>query len=198
VTARARRATRGLAAASVAVVLAAISHTVAGGAAPAPWLVATAIGIAWPIATLCAGGRVRLPGQVTAVAAAQVLLHALFSITASATGHAHSAGGHMHGMDALALPLSPTGSDTLSTVAPGPLMVIAHVLAGIAALVLVRHGEAAARAVLAWATTALRAPLPVALPQPTPLRTCTPAPAPPRTIVVPGPLRRRGPPPLSR
>lgn len=88
------RTLRGAAAAWVATVIAATSHTLAGGGAPAPLLVLVVGVLAWPVGIALVGRRLSAWLLTIAVVAAQALFHVAFAVTAGAdpssvTGHLH-------------------------------------------------------------------------------------------------------------
>lgn len=176
----------------MAVVLAAVSHTIGGGVAPSFVVLLAAAAISWPIATLLVGRRPSLLGQAAAVAAAQIALHSLFALIgamqpAGAGAHVHDAAGAAAYLDA----------HPMSVIAPSTSMLAAHLVAALAALVLVRHGEGAVAEIRSWIVAVLRERV-----------GRIPAPALPRVVVVrsiavpsapvTGPTTLRGPPVLSR
>lgn len=106
-SARGLRVVRGSAAAGVAVLFASTAHTLSGGEAPAPWLVAAVTILAAPLCILLVGRRLSPAGLSAAVVSAQAALHGAFSAVGSAApGGPASAlgapGGHHHPMPALA------------------------------------------------------------------------------------------------
>ncbi len=196
-TTRQVRALRGAAASAVAVVIAATSHTIGGGVAPAPWLVLAVALLAWPVAVLLVGRRPSLVRIGTAVAAAQALLHVAFAAVGSADPRAAAPaahGGHLsHGAGLMA-----GAWDVPAVVHADPAMLAAHALAAVLTAALLARGEAVLRAVLRGIRRLLdrRAP---ALPSPTrpPTRT-VPMPRLAASVVLLSPLSRRGPPALAR
>ncbi|MEU1972347.1 hypothetical protein ABZ477_11860 [Microbacterium sp. NPDC019599] len=131
-TARQLRALRGVTATAVTTVLAATAHTLAGGGAPAPLLVAAVILLAAPVGVALAGRRLALWRLVLIVAASQVVFHMAFAVTAgarpaSALGHAHH---EVIVLDASA-----------STGAVDPLMLAAHLGAAVVAVAALHRGE---------------------------------------------------------
>lgn len=185
---RQRRALRAAAASSVGTVLAAVSHTVGGGSAPAPWLVGTVLLLSLPVCLILVGRRLGLPGLTAAVLAAQGLLHVLFSVMGDAPAGTGLAGTHVHSLSALpALGATVAASTTAE-------MVLAHVVAALGAVLLLRRGEQALAALLRWARALLARRLPVTVPvaSSTPARHLVPRAH--RAARAAAPFRRRGPP----
>ncbi|MEW1834350.1 hypothetical protein [Microbacterium sp. NPDC079995] len=158
------RVVRAGGAAAIATLTAAAAHSLGGGSAPAPWLVATVTLLAWPIALAIVGSRPSAVRTGIAVATAQALLHAAFALVGDV--HPTLAAGHHHGAFTLA-----AGSG-----AAMPLdgaMIAGHTLAAVVTAVAVCHGERMLR-VLArgirslWAIRAPQLPAierrPVAIP----------------------------------
>ncbi|GAA5203927.1 hypothetical protein [Microbacterium jejuense] len=129
-TPRHARALRGTAAAAVATVVAATAHTLAGGGAPAPALVAAVGILAAPLAVALAGRRLSVWRVGAIVLASQALFHLAFAITAGAdptASHAHHTMVLAGGVTPVALPDAP--------------MLVAHVLAAIATVAGLYGGE---------------------------------------------------------
>jgi hypothetical protein len=184
---RGAAALRGATAATVATLLAAGLHTLGGGEAPAPVVVALTLAFAVPLCTALVGRRLPLLRLGAAVVLSQVLFHALFTLGAGA--RAATAVPHLHGATAHLPPLLGHAPEQMTA---------SHVAAALLTTALVARGEAAVRALLAcWrlATTRWRR-----LPAPVPLL------AAPRTapiearagrlalLLLPLALRHRGPP----
>lgn len=155
VTDRQLRALRGASASTVATVLAAVSHTVGGGAAPAPLLVVAMAAVLALPAILVVGRRPRLPRVIAAVVTTQAAFHLAFlalgspvSTRVAATAHA----GHLHPATLGHPPLSDAA--TLSAPADG-LMLAAHAVAALVTTVLLWRGEQLLRSVAAWASARL-------------------------------------------
>lgn len=180
------RTLRGAAAAWVATVVAATSHTLAGGGAPAPLLVVVVGVLAWPIGIALVGRRLTAWQLAIAVTAAQVLFHVAFAVTAGADPSA--ATGHLHH-------LSLGGSAEAGAVLPDTPMLLAHALAAAVTVLGLYGGERMLRALgrgirslLSRADVAPRA-FPTALPAPS----FAPSRRAPRGVVL-SDLSRRGPP----
>ncbi|MFE7846485.1 hypothetical protein ACFUTX_14970 [Microbacterium sp. NPDC057407] len=146
-TPRQLRTLRGAAAAWVATVVAATSHTLAGGGAPAPALVGVIGVLASPVGIALVGRRLSAWRVGAAAVTAQLLFHVAFALTAgvdpaASAGHAH------HGAPAVL-----TGSAHLSLDAP---MVVAHVVAAAATVVGLFGGERMLRALGRGIRTLLR------------------------------------------
>jgi hypothetical protein len=184
VTQRHARALRGTVAAAVATVIAATAHTLAGGGAPSPALVA-AVGILAAPAAVALAGRRLSPWRVgMIVLASQALFHLAFAITAGAdptAPHAHHTMVLAGGVTPVALPDAP--------------MLVAHALAAIATAAGLYGGERMLRALgrgihAILSRARVSAPLPVVprLVASTRVRESRPA-----RIALSG-LSRRGPP----
>lgn len=194
-TSRQQRVLRGAAWASVATLLAATSHTVAGGPAPSLLLVAAMAVLLTPVTAAVAGPRPGLGRLTLAVAAAQVTFHAVFDLLGAPTGqgavtsgtgpHAH------HGASALLHAVAVGGG----THPEGWGMILAHAVAGLITVALLWRGERVVRAIAAGTDALLRR---VAVPRvPVAVRPPRPVPAPPRCAPASALLSavsRRGPP----
>jgi len=157
---RRARALRGTAAAAVAVVLASTSHTLAGGGAPPPWLLLAVTILASPLSVALVGRRRSLPRLAAAVVIAQVALHAAFAAVGTAAWGAGNAthGGHQHAIAPLDLAVA---SPAVTTV--GASMVLAHIVAAAATVVLLAWGEQMLAAIASGIRRLLRlAPVPAA------------------------------------
>ncbi|NLP83752.1 hypothetical protein HF576_07825 [Microbacterium sp. CFH 90308] len=180
------RAVRGTAAAAVATVVAATAHTLAGGGAPAPLLVAAVAILGSPFATALIGRRLSPWRVASAVLVSQVLFHVAFAITAGADPGA-TAGHHAHH---LALP------GTSAAVLPDGPMTVGHVLAAIATVLALYFGERMLRA-LGRGIRSLFARARAIAPRPPVPRLVATVPRPlPRLRIVLSGLSRRGPPSL--
>lgn len=127
------RLSAGLTAAETTVALG-IAHTAAGGALPTPgWLLVIAA-TAYAASLLALGGRAPLRVMAPALVGAQVMLHAwLVALTAGSGGHAHERGG---------------AEVLLGLTWP---MLLAHVAAGLVALLAWVVRRRAVDVVLGWA-----------------------------------------------
>jgi len=137
VTPRHVRALRGTAAAWVATVVAATAHTLAGGGAPVPALVAAVGILAAPFGVAVVGRRLSAWRIGATVLASQVLFHLAFAITAGADPSAV----HSHHVTVL------LGGGGLAPIALRDVpMLVAHVLAAIATVAGLYGGERMLRA----------------------------------------------------
>lgn len=165
---------RGAVTSSITTMLAAISHTVGGGAAPAPVIVIGMIVLLiLPSAVLLtsrsprgADAREQRPGLariIVATAFAQVAFHVAFSLLgapggmAPASSHAH----HSHG----ALPQA-EAAPAVHAGAESPGMIAAHVIAALVTIAILAYGEAIVRRGAQWLRRSVRIfspvrPLPV-------------------------------------
>lgn len=144
---RALRALHGALASAMAVVLAAVSHTVAGGGAPPSWLVGSAIVLGTPVATLLVGRRVDPLGVTGAVVAAQLVLHGGFSLVGVSLPAASTVAATPLHSHALWLPSAGSGAAAPEASA---LMLVAHALAAAVTVLVLLRGESAVRAIAGW------------------------------------------------
>ncbi|WP_347978596.1 hypothetical protein [Microbacterium sp. ProA8] len=129
------RALRGTAAAWGATVVAATAHTLAGGGAPSPALVAAVGVLASPFAVGVIGRRLSAWRVGATVLASQALFHLAFAVTADADAAA------LHGHHVTHL-----GGDLSAVVVPDAPMLAAHVLAAFGTLLALHGGERMLRA----------------------------------------------------
>lgn len=153
------RALRGASAAAIAVLLAAVSHTIGGGVAPSPVILIGVAALTWPITTALVGRRLRPAGLAAAVVLAQAALHVVFAFTSSAGILAPSQNRafpeygalpaygalHEHGQILLG---SPGG--VAQIVIPSAAMLLAHAVAAVASFALLFSGERMLRIIAAW------------------------------------------------
>ena len=195
-TPRQVRVARGGAATAVAVVLGAVSHTFGGGDAPAPLLVFAVALLAWPIGALLASPRGGLAGLAATALIAQAALHTVFAVTAGAapavTGHDHRT---MTGT--MAMPGTMPAVESIAPVLPDAPMLVAHLTAAAAAVLVLGYAERMLYAVVRWMVRTARRTAPVLAPTArTPrLSPGVPRPRLPRALLR-APLSRRGPPAL--
>ena len=151
-TARGLRLIRGWIGAVVATSVAAVSHSLAGGAVPELPLLLLALSLSGLACTALTGRGLSLWRLSAGVALSQGLFHWLFSAAAAPHaadarpgGHlAHSAGLGAAGLEAAAL--EPAAGTVLSSAADhaSPLMWLGHAVAAVLTVALLRHGETAA------------------------------------------------------
>jgi hypothetical protein len=144
-TTRWARFARGWIVAGFSTFVAALSHTIGGGATPALLPVAVSLAFAGMLSIALAGRTLSLWRLSVAVLASQLIFHGLFSLggsggslpaaDAAAAGHAHHGG--------LAVLATPSGGTGSMAADHGWLMTIAHVLAAVVTVVALRYGERA-------------------------------------------------------
>ncbi|MDY0909154.1 hypothetical protein [Microbacterium sp. CFBP9034] len=132
------RTLRGAAAAWIATVVAATSHTLAGGGAPAPLLVAVLGILASPLAIALIGRRLSAWRVGATVLASQVLFHLSFAVTAGVDPAA--AVGHVHH------PSLPGATAVSGGLLPDGPMLVGHVVAAAATVLALYFGERMLRA----------------------------------------------------
>jgi hypothetical protein len=143
----ATRLGRGAAVASAAVAVALAGHVAAGGAVPGPAGVLVPLLLAIPVCAVVSGLRLPWLRLVLSVALSQALFHLLFTLgapgapgVASTLDGATGTAGHPHTEHAAALDALTTSGHALH--ADGP-MTVAHLLAGLVTVALLRSGEVA-------------------------------------------------------
>ena len=131
------RALRGAAAAWTATIIAATSHTLAGGGAPSPALIAVLGVLASPVAIALVGRRLSAWRVGTAVVVSQGLFHTAFAMTAGVdtTGLR----GHVHDVQLV-------GGAPAAGILPDSGMLVGHLIAAAATLFVLYHGERMLRA----------------------------------------------------
>lgn len=144
-TSRQLRLVRAATVSSVATLIAAVSHTLGGGAAPHPLLILAVSTLLAPLCALLIGLRQSRLQVATAVLLSQAAFHVLFQALGSPTGSdAVSTPGHSHHLEL----------STLASQAPAaavdPTMLFAHGIAAALTTLLIWHGEAIARLVATW------------------------------------------------
>ncbi|KFF59707.1 hypothetical protein JF66_09455 [Cryobacterium sp. MLB-32] len=205
-TTRWARFTRGWIVAVVSTFVAAVSHTVGGGAGPGLLPIVVSLAFAGMICVVLAGRTLSLWRGTLAVLASQVIFHGLFSvgssggslspeaITASAT-HQH---GQVPGI------IEATGSAAMSGAGhEGTTMWAAHLVAAVVTIAALRFGERAFWGLLETAALILRAlfqpGLTMVVPPVTGRRPTTARVSAPRDLLVLlTSVRRRGPPVVVR
>lgn len=187
-TARQTRALRGASAATAAVVLAAVAHTIGGGTPPPLWLVGSVIALATPPTVLLMGRRPRPARTAAAALFAQALLHGAFALVGDATPLAAA---HLHGLPVL-------GDADAVTHAPAPGMLLAHAFAAVCTSAFIVFGERVARTIAAGLRRCVAARIP-SLPRANAahVRLLADAPAALRSRLLRHTVSRRGPPALS-
>lgn len=149
--ARQLRLVRAAAVSSVATLLAALSHTLGGGAAPHALLLLAIATLVTPLSAVLVGVRQSRGRVAVAVFLAQGAFHVLFQLLGAPTGTTSIAGGaHSHHLDVALL------GSTAPAAAPGALMLFAHVVAAVLTTILVWHAEAVVRIVARWVDALFR------------------------------------------
>ena len=225
-TARWTRFVRGWAIACLATFVAALSHTLGGGATPGLLPVVVSLAFAGIVCVGLAGRTASLWRSATAVLASQLIFHGLFSLgtpggalqadapAGTLPAHSHAAGSALLSVQsgATAAPGLPGAHSTLPmagmagmSAAPldAALMWLAHLLAAVVTIVALRHGERALGILVEAARLVVRRVL-VAGAVPIRTRAAHRAPAPafvflPRDLgVLLSVMRHRGPPATLR
>ena len=181
-TARWTRFARGWSVAGFATFVAALSHTLGGGAAPGLLPVVVSLAFAGIVCIGLAGRAASLWRTATAVLASQLIFHGLFSLGASGgslqtdapagtlPAHSHAAGAALlsvqpgttaaHGLTGAhsVLPMTGMSGMTGMSVASldAALMWLAHLLAAVVTIVALRHGERALGILVAAARLVVR------------------------------------------
>ena len=132
------RVARGASAATVATVIAAFSHTIAGGVAPSVFAIVVSLAVSISACVLLAGRTLSVVRLSLSVTITQALFHGVFgSLSAPvALGHSHAASASMN---------------AAGTPAAHAHMWLAHAIAAVITIVVFRHAE---RAFWSLATTA--------------------------------------------
>ncbi len=156
---RAERVGRGVVATSVAVFFAAVSHVIAGAAAPHVSALLLTIIVVLPLSIALAGRRLSLTRLFALVLASQALFHASFSLigahsglSAQATSTAlpsHASHAHTSGILSDAVVLTTAGSSAI--------MLVLHAAAAIVTVTLLRLGERAFVTLVTFVASALAA-----------------------------------------
>lgn len=165
-TSRQLRLLRAASASSIATLLAAVSHTLAGGSAPHPLLVLAVSAFLVPPAALMIGAAPSRLRVAVTVLVSQAAFHLLFQVLgAPVGGGVIGAAGHTHHL----LPLGPVAVAAL----PDATMLLGHAAAAIVTVLLLWRGESTVRAIAGWVRAMLRraaAAAPVLHERPAPLR----------------------------
>lgn len=148
-TQRGARVARGSLAATVAVFVAALFHSAAGGGVPSVLAVTLSLAFAIPVCAVLAGRRMALWRLSASVIVSQVAFHLLFGLGASHDSFA-GATEHIHAGSHLTL-VAGTADQHMSSMAYSPVMWLAHVTAGMVTILALRFGETSVRAVAAVA-----------------------------------------------
>ncbi|MER7798057.1 hypothetical protein [Microbacterium sp. NPDC096154] len=158
-TTRQQRVLRGAVWASVATLLAATSHTLAGGAAPSPLLVAAVAVLLTPATAALAGPRPGLGRLAAVVPLGQAAFHGVFALLGSPTGTASGGAPHVHGAADLLQRSAQAAAAVPDVVAPpaeSAAMYVAHAIAALVTVALLWRGERLVRAVAGGVVAVLR------------------------------------------
>lgn len=199
---------RGMLAATFAVAMAAISHSVAGGSIASPLSVVLGLALAAMVCVPLAARRMSWPALVAGVGVSQILFHMLFEffgpavaapsmLPVAATAHDHAA--MPVGAPALSVPVA---IDPVHIAAhDAPLMWLAHAAAAVLTIAMLRRGEAAIWRLLELAVGWVIRRMPrIHLPVPLASHVARAVDAPPfarLTVVLLDSLRYRGPPAVA-
>lgn len=141
-TIRQLRLLRAAAASSVATLLAAVSHTVAGGSAPHPLLIVGVAVLLVPLVAVLIGAKLSKARTALVVLVSQAAFHVTFQELGAPTVTNVISFGHQHG--------PPVLGEVSVAALPDALMVAGHVLAAIVTTALLWHGESVVRAIAGW------------------------------------------------
>ncbi|WP_130177240.1 hypothetical protein [Cryobacterium sp. SO1] len=201
-TTRWARFARGWTVAAFSTFVAALSHTVGGGAVPGLLAVVVSLAFAGIVSIALAGCSLSTWRLTIAVLASQLIFHGLFSFggsggrlaaTDATITHAHAAGQSVQLMPAAG------SAEAMSAGDHGLMMALAHILAAVVTVVALRFGERAFWGLFTTAAVALTALVKVIVLTPIPnIPRSIPALSaslPPRDLLVLlNPMRHRGPP----
>ncbi|MET0976975.1 MAG: hypothetical protein ABWX82_15040 [Leifsonia sp.] len=194
---RGASATRGLIAAAVATLLAGLSHTIGGGAAPLGVGSLIAFAFAALICVALAGKRLALWRLSLSVALSQLAFHGLFAVTGGAAPVASGVAAH-HESAAVLMDRLPPMDAAMGAGHDGAGMAVAHVGAAILTIAALHRGEHAVRAVLQAAvrviTSVVRVVRPLSPPSMARLTARAVVTLPRDLEVVLSSMRHRGPP----
>ncbi|GLI27829.1 hypothetical protein ARHIZOSPH14_20710 [Agromyces rhizosphaerae] len=195
---------RGWFVAASATLVASLSHVVGGGHPPGPLAIVLALTFSGLVCMVLVGAAPSLPRTAAGAVLSQLVLHALFTVTAPAgTGAVGATGAHAgHApVDSAVFDAALAGLG-VSSLDASPSMLVSHAVAAVLTIVALRHGDLALAALARSARTVLlpllrlpAAALPVAVPRAPRAAWHRPL-ARPRLVVL-SVLRHRGPPVAS-
>ena len=174
--------------------LAAGAHSLAGGALPAPPILAALLALTLLASVLATKVRLGLPAMTAVLGAGQILLHEAFGALAGTAapipgmpaGHQHDDGAALAGaLQHLSPALGSSGLGSASagahsSLAHDPGMLLGHLVATLLTALLLARGEAALWALAAWLRPLFRAAKPSVLPVPDQAPRAPRTPEPPR------------------
>lgn len=150
-TSRQLRLIRAVAVSAAATLIAAVSHTIGGGAAPHPLLILAVSALITPPSALLIGVRPSRIRTAVTVLFAQAAFHVVFQVLGAPTADgAPAAGTHAHHLDLTQLATAPAAPT------PSAAMLGAHIVAAVLTMFLLWHGESLLRAVSDWVLAFLR------------------------------------------
>lgn len=201
-TTRWARFARGWIVAVFSTFVAALSHTVGGGAVPGVLAVVVSLAFAGIVSVALAGRTLSTWRLTIAVLVSQLIFHGLFSFGASngrlaatgaTAGHAHAAGQGLQLMPAAG------SADAMTAADHGLMMTLAHLAAAVVTVLALRFGERAFWGLFTTAAVALTALVRALVLTPIPnaprVIPALSAARPPRDLLVLlSPMRHRGPP----
>jgi len=155
------RVARGWTAAAFAILVAAVSHTLAGGSAPSPFAIAASLVIAGAVCTALTGRGLSRLRLTAAVALSQGLFHAVFSALGTPVAVRHQMG--------------PVTMDAASPSHDAATMWLGHAIAAVVTVVVLVYAETAFWGLATTASLLVRRLY--TLVGATPARTAAPAPA---------------------
>ncbi|MCK2036459.1 hypothetical protein KZC51_09950 [Microbacterium sp. SSW1-49] len=157
-TSRQLRLMRAVVVSAAATLIAAVSHTIGGGAAPHPLLILAVSALITPLSALVIGVRRSRVRTTATVLFAQAAFHVVFQMLGAPTvDGAIAPPGHAHHLE-----LSQLGAVS-ALPAPSLAMLGAHVVAAVLTLFLLWHAESLLQSIVDWVQTLLRP-----VPSPTP------------------------------
>lgn len=157
---RSARLARGSVAALISTFLAALSHVVAGGGGPGTVGLTVALTFSALVCIALAGKTLSTLRLGLAVVLSQLMFHALFTVGGTISPPMAFTG--MSGMDHGATALAATAATTGNLTGTSPMapvlswMFLAHVLAAVATVVVLRRGEKAFWGLTVWALIRIR------------------------------------------
>ncbi|WEK59527.1 MAG: hypothetical protein P0Y60_08980 [Candidatus Microbacterium colombiense] len=155
-TSRQTRLVRAFVVSAAATLIAAVSHTIGGGAAPHALLIVAVSVFITPVAALVIGDRRSRTRTALTVALTQGVFHAVFQLLGSPTSSTAGASGADSHTHHVALALLTPAAATGATAAPGAMMLGAHIVAAAITMLMVWHGDALLRSITEWMQALLR------------------------------------------
>ena len=149
---RLSRVTRGFFAAVVSTLVAAGSHTLAGGTAPGTVALVLGLATAAIVCIALTGKQLSIPRLAVAVSLSQYAFHSLFSSMGDFAAAATHAQGHVHGVAVL-------GADTAAH-HTSAIMWVGHAIAAVLTIAALGYGERAYRSLRAIAARVIRSLVP--------------------------------------